>query len=199
MLALLTYPILLHSAVLADELPLGLTVGLVLLVLWQVRRPLVRATALGGIAGGAWLASAFAPNASYVLAYAAPVLINAVLLFGFARSLRPGETPIIAAVAARIRGELSPRVVRYARQVTQLWVAYFAFCVLETALLAFFAPLEVWSLFTNVLNYALACGLFVGEYCVRRWRLSELEHPGFFAFLRSLCETGLPEALRPRR
>ena len=136
----------------------------------------------------------FERDVSLWLAYTLPVVINSVMCFGFARTLRPGATPLITRVATRIRGDLPPEVVRYSRGVTWAWTGFFAFCAIETLALALFAPLEVWSLFANVINYVLAALLFIVEYGLRRRLLANIEHPSFLSFVRSLWRSGLRDS-----
>jgi uncharacterized membrane protein len=101
------------------------------------------------------------------LMYLPPVLINAALLILFGRTLLPGVTPLVARVAALWRGTLDQEVARYTRRVTAAWTVFFAIMALESMALALFAPLHVWSLFTNFVNYLLVLLFFVVEYQLR--------------------------------
>ena len=120
------------------------------------------------------------------LLYLMPVLINFTLAVVFGRTLRPGETPLVTRFAILLNGRPEPRVVSYTRRVTRLWTLFFVLLALESLLLALFAPLEIWSLFVNILNYLLAGLLFAGEYFYRIRHLDDLEHTGFFRFVRNL-------------
>jgi uncharacterized membrane protein len=53
-------------------------------------------------------------------------------------------------------------------------------------LLAVFAPMPLWSLFTNFINYLLLAALFPLEYLYRRIRYQHLPHTGFIGYLRDV-------------
>jgi len=120
------------------------------------------------------------------LLYLLPVLINLTLAVLFGRTLLPGETPLITRFAILLSGRLEPGVPSYTRRVTWLWTLFLVLLALESILLALFAPLEVWSLFVNILNYLLAGLLFAGEYFFRIRYLNDLQHPGFSRFVHNL-------------
>jgi uncharacterized membrane protein len=128
------------------------------------------ATLLYWAARGGW--------ARYLM-YAPPVLIPLSVLWVFARSLLPGQTPLVTQFAARIRGDLTPELQRYTRQVTRLWVAILVIMVTSSLLLALFANAELWSLMTNVVQYLLLGVVFVTEYLYRRIRFRKLPHENF--------------------
>jgi uncharacterized membrane protein len=110
------------------------------------------------------------------LLFVPPVLIN--LLGGalFAASLRRGREPVISRIARLDRGELSNELAVYTRRLTWIWTFFFAFMVLLCVLLALSAPLPVWSLFANIINYLLVGLLFFGEFVYRRLRYSHYVH-----------------------
>ena len=109
--------------------------------------------------------------------YLPPVLISGTLLWGFARTLRPGREPIITAMARRVFQERDPEALRYTRHVTQLWSLFFLAMLLECLLLALFAPMELWSLFANLLNYLFIALLFLAEFVYRRLRFPQRSSP----------------------
>jgi uncharacterized membrane protein len=123
------------------------------------------------------------------LFYLPPILINLMLAVLFGRTLRPGQTPLITQYSILIRGKLEPKVVSYTRRVTQLWTLFFIFMATQSLLLALFAPVEIWSLFVNLLNYIFTIMLFVGEFLFRVRYLSSLEHPGFLQFITAIANT----------
>jgi uncharacterized membrane protein len=123
------------------------------------------------------------------LFYLPPILINLMLAILFGRTLRPGQTPLITQYSILIRGKLEPQVVSYTRRVTQLWTLFFIFMATQSLLLALFAPVEIWSLFVNLLNYIFTIMLFVGEFLFRVRYLSSLEHPGFLQFITAIANT----------
>ena len=125
------------------------------------------------------------PPAAEMMLFLPPVLINCLLGFLFARTLRKGSVPLISTFAKLAHDhELDEVTLRYTRTVTKIWVGMFVFFALQSLLLAVFAPLAVWSLFTNFINYMLVVLLFFVEYQVRIRHLPQLEHPGFIGFMR---------------
>jgi uncharacterized membrane protein len=135
---------------------------------------------------------AYYQSAAQMVLFLPPILINLLLCFLFARTLGADSTPLISAFARIVHGhEMDEVTQRYTRAVTQLWVAVFALLALVSLFLALFAPLEIWSLFTNFINYILVLVVFFIEYQVRIRRLSHLEHPGFVGFMRLLGEIDL--------
>lgn len=125
------------------------------------------------------------------LMYLPPVLVNVALMILFGRTLQPGATPLVARVAALWRGTLDREVARYTRRVTIAWTVFFALMALESAALALFAPVHVWSLFTNFINYLLVALFFVVEYQLRSYCLPDHEHLSFRAFCRLLMTMDL--------
>ena len=125
------------------------------------------------------------------LMFLPPVLINIALMILFGRTLRPGVTPLVARVAALWRGTLDEALARYTRRVTIAWTVFFAIMALESIALALFAPLHVWSLFTNLVNYLLVLLFFLFEYRLRILCLPRHEHLSFLAFCRLLLTTNL--------
>src|SRR5205809_5030148 len=99
-----------------------------------------------------------------------PVLINAVLLIAFGRTLLWG--PPMVETFARLRGrELPDEEVVYCRVVTGLWCLFFAFNGGVTLWLALGATLARWTLYTGVVSYMLIGTLFTAEMVYRYWRL----------------------------
>ncbi len=125
------------------------------------------------------------------LMYLPPVLINTALMILFGRTLLPGATPLVARVASLWRGPLDLAVALYTRRVTISWTIFFALMLLESITLALFAPLHIWSLFTNFLNYVFVLLFFVIEYRLRLYCLPSHAHLSFRAFCRLLASTDL--------
>ena len=125
------------------------------------------------------------------LMYLPPVLVNLALMALFGKTLLSGATPLVGRVASLWHGPLDPVVSRYARRVTIAWTVFFALMALESIGLALFAPLHVWSLFTNLLNYVFVLLFFVIEYQLRQFCLPSHEHLSFRAFCHLLASTDL--------
>lgn len=97
------------------------------------------------------------------------------LLTTFARTLLPGRKPLCVYFAEIInRGPLPAEHEHYARQLTKVWVAFFAAIALISSLLFFFASMTIWSLFVNFVTLPLVALMFIVEYLVRRRVLSDL-------------------------
>jgi uncharacterized membrane protein len=122
------------------------------------------------------------------LLFATPSALALAVGLWFARSLAPGREPRIATYARREHGgELSEDVARYARRLTLAW-AMLLFLIAGTgAALAAFAPLAVWSTFTNVVTYLVLAGCFAGEYVWRRLRFPDRQHASFLDHLRNVA------------
>lgn len=189
---LLLYPLVAHAAVLVERAEIAV-VWLALILLSQPggmrhnRRVFFTTLA---VVGAVMLTLLFGGGALAVL-YWPPILINTGLLLLFSHSLSAGRTPVITRYAALIRGGLPPGVAEYTRKVTWAWSMAFALLTLESIALALYAPVELWSLFTNVLNYLFIALFFVLEYSARRYFLPDVEHAGFLVFCRKLVTTNL--------
>lgn len=105
--------------------------------------------------------------------YLPPFIIQAGLLWLFAGSLREGREPLITRIARVVFQQQDEETIRYTRNVTRLWSLFFAALLIETLLLTLFAPLEVWSLFANIINYLLIVLLFSAEFIYRRLRFPQ--------------------------
>ncbi len=187
-IALLVLPLATHLGVVYRE-PLialgGITVFLLPMVLANLRngRYLPLVVAVGTIASLGWLFGALS------LLYAVPVAINLSLCALFSSTLMPGNTPLITAYVELQYDSVTPEMRRYTRRVTVVWSGFFAIMALQSLLLALFAPVQVWSLFTNCLNYLFVLALFAAEYHIRRRVLRNRRHPGFMRFLGNLLRT----------
>jgi uncharacterized membrane protein len=102
--------------------------------------------------------------------YLPPLLINAGLMALFGLTLRHGSMPLVERLMRMEYpdAELPAALVRYARQLTRIWVGYFSAMVLVSLVLAVSAPLELWSLFANVLSYLFVILLVLAQYA---WRV----------------------------
>jgi uncharacterized membrane protein len=65
-------------------------------------------------------------------------------------------------------GELPPRPLQgYARNLTRIWAGYFVAVALISLILAFTAPLVVWSFFINFLHFLLVFVMLFAQYLYR--------------------------------
>lgn len=106
--------------------------------------------------------------------YLPPVLIAAALFQLFAHTLLPGEEPLLCRFARHVDGVEDERRLGYARTLTWFWTFFFAAMLVEAVLLALFAPIEIWSLFTNFINYILIAALLLLQIIYRSFHLGRL-------------------------
>jgi uncharacterized membrane protein len=168
------------GAVLALTPPLAIGVSL----LWQYARPVI--------------AGALTVSAALLLYDQWPLLekkfsmvyllqecgMYGLLAAGFGRSMAAGDVALCTRLADRLHGPLTPREVRYTRQVTAAWACFFGALTLTILALYLFAPLAIWSLFVNFIALPLIALMFVVEYAVRRHALPETDRPGILASVR---------------
>lgn len=119
------------------------------------------------VAGAALLCAAswFRSDTLAVRLY--PVLVNLVLLCVFAFSLwRP---PSMVERLARLREpDLPPSGVRYTRQVTRVWCAFFVFNGAMAGCSAIWGSDQQWALYNGLIAYVLMGSLMAAEWCVRQ-------------------------------
>jgi uncharacterized membrane protein len=93
--------------------------------------------------------------------------IYATLFVTFALTLRPGREALITGMARRMHTPLTDELAVYTRRVTIAWAGFFAAQLVTSIALFCFAPLVVWSLFVNILDFPLVAAMFAAEYAVR--------------------------------
>lgn len=141
----------------------GLLVLVALLRSFGSRDPLWRVAAVGAalLAGVSVVGNAVLPLKLY------PVLVNAVLFIVFVYSLRCPPT-VIERLARLQEPNLPESGVRYTRNVTLVWSAFFVVngsLALGTAL---WASDATWALYNGLIAYGLMGLLFAVEWLVRR-------------------------------
>ncbi len=191
-LLIVLYAVLVHLSVVRHA-PLLQWLALIVLCLLPLHRSLLAGRML------AWTLLLLLAAGLYGLTYLGggiyalflpPVVLPAMLLAVFATTLRPGRTPLVTRMAMLSRGgSLPAELVPYTRAVTWFWVAVLAAQTLAALLLAWLAPLELWSAYTNFGAYAVLALAFASEYLVRRLRYSHLPHQTVIEYLRSLVHT----------
>ena len=155
-------------------LVLGPMLALVALVAAKRGPRLLAAIAGLGLAAlvlQAWRGGGLAPATLYLAQH---VAIHTVLAVMFALTLRPGQEPLVTALARRVHDGLSPGMERYSRKVTVVWSLYFAVMAATSLALFAFAPFDAWAVFANLVTPVAMLLLFVVEYLLR-YRL----HPEF--------------------
>src|SRR5512135_1104809 len=175
------FPALSHLAVVSGDARWA-ALGLALLA-WSALAARVR-PALAALSGLALGLGALWPAA---VLFAPPLAVYLALAGAFAATLRNGHEPMVSRFARIERGsELPPDLARYTRVLTGLWVLFFVIMATISFALAFAGPRELWSVFTNLVSYALLALFFVGEYLYRRIRFRHHRHAGLVEFLRRL-------------
>jgi uncharacterized membrane protein len=202
------YPVLAHFAIARNSAWLTIA-ALTLLALISLLPGLARgaATAWGAVllVGVAcwWLSTVEQP---ILLLYLPPIVVPAFLAYVFGNTLRPGRTPLIAQLIRLLHApgdEPESAVWSYARRLTAAWTVLFvALATFNVALAALAEPdglmraggydpplavsHEVWSLFTNLIEYLIVAAFFVIEYAYRRQRFPRQPYRNMFDFLRRL-------------
>jgi uncharacterized membrane protein len=214
------YPVLAHFAIARSSA--GLTIAALTLL---AAVSLLPGLARGAI--GAWLAVPLVGAASWWLSsveqpvlalYLPPIVVPAFLAGVFGNTLRSGRTPLISQLIRLLQapGDDEPEsaVWVYARRLTAAWTAMFvALATFNLLLAAFVEPdgllrangieprlalsHEVWSLFTNLLEYLLVAAFFVIEYAYRRQRFPRQPYRNMFDFLRRVA-AAMPRITRPQ-
>jgi uncharacterized membrane protein len=99
--------------------------------------------------------------------------LTMALVFG--RSLLRGEVPLCTHWATTVHGALSEEARDYTRAVTAAWTMFFVSISLLSAALYAWAPLWLWSVFSNFLTLPLAALMFLGEYALRQRLLPSMQ------------------------
>ena len=113
-----------------------------------------------------------------------------MLAVSFAASLATGRTPVMERVFATsvpYRSELSAAARSLARSYTRQWVGIFTAMAVAAALLAMLAPIAVWSLFTNIVYFALILLLALLQHGHRVMRLGRGDGGSMRLFFRRLA------------
>ena len=167
------YPIIAHISLWSGHTILGAVYLLILMLFLSAQgTTFLRVLALSGllmlIIG--WFYDK--DMASYLI-YLPPSLISILLFMIFMRSLATNQTPMITRFAMMFESEpLSEERIRYTRKVTQVWAGLFLFMVIESILLALFAPQTVWSWMAHIGHYIMIIILLVAEFIYRRYRFA---------------------------
>lgn len=106
------------------------------------------------------------------------------LLFG--RTLLGGGDTLITSMDRYIYGDsLSPRKLRYGRQLTLAWSLFFVLNAMVSTGLFLTAPISLWSIHANLLTGPLMALMFLAEWLVRRRVLPPHERPSLAAVVRA--------------
>jgi uncharacterized membrane protein len=196
----LSYPILTHIAISQGYFKLALSMFGIIAGLFLLRRNKqeeIKTTFCFDLALWAGLIMSFfyitLADTVYFALYMPPVLILFFFVFIFSRSLFPEREAILTKVARIVFHDDNPETAVYTRQVTWVWTCFFILLLTQTILLSLFAPIEVWSLFTNVLNYLFMCILFIVEYIYRQVRFGYSHN--IFYYIKGLSKVSFRQFL----
>ena len=166
------WPLIIFAAVIADVwryvLPvLAGVMGLKLITNLKARSagPLVRVgLVLAALALVLCLLSLAFSAIGFMFYY--PVAVNLIMLAVFASSLK-GEQSIVERLARLQDPHLSPRGVRYTRNVTKAWCVFFVLNGAIAATTALIGDLKLWTWWNGLLSYGAMGLMFGGEYLLR--------------------------------
>lgn len=192
-LLLIVYTLLVHHVNAAGQpTTLGAILALIPLALLALGMLANRKSRLAGLlllAAGSllsWTAWPALRQHYGVLFWLQDLALMLALLFTFARTLLPGRKPLCVYFAEIInRGALPSAHEHYARQLTKVWVGFFAGIAMVSTLLFLFASMTVWSLFVNFVTLPLVALMFIVEYLVRHRLLSDLPPGGMLDAVRA--------------
>ena len=134
---------------------------------------------------------------------ALPVVFLSAVAWMFARTLKPGDEPLVARFIRVIEGEARlalPGVRSYARGVTVFWACVLAGMACLSLVIALLArpggwlatfdiglparlPGSVLAWYPEAGCWLLLLAAFAGEYVFRRWHLRHIPHPGVMRFV----------------
>lgn len=192
-LLIVAYPLLVHASLIfaIPQLQIAAILFFLLGVFWHAlwRRRLVPTLVYLGLsllilALGYW-------NLTLYLLYLPPIIIPLTLLIVFGRTLLSGREPLITAIGEAARGPLSLAMRRYTKVLTQLWCVVFFIMMLWSAILPLLQQPELWSWFTNVINYGFVGVLFGGEFLLRKKLFPDHNHPGFIEYIHIIIQSNI--------
>jgi uncharacterized membrane protein len=106
-----------------------------------------------------------------------PALTNVGLLLAFGRTVLRG--PSMAETFARMRRrDLPCEAVIYCRRLTIIWCVFFSVNTGVIVWFAFYASIELWTIYTGGVAYLLAGTFFIAELLYRQRRFADVLQPG---------------------
>jgi len=211
-LLVVAYLVLAHAAGVGQDprlAALALADIVALVLLGPLLRPRPWAWAVLALAGMG-LARLAATRYALTPLLLVPPAIVAFVGFGFARTLVPGEVPLITRMVAAMEGldpaQLDPALLRYTRRLTLAWAVLLAALVAFNLVLAALAVPEgllatagwpspwpisegQWAVAAHLGNYGLVAGFMLAEFQVRQRRFPG-RYTSFLHFLRRLAGLG---------
>ncbi len=182
----LAYPASVHAGVLLG-LPQFKVMAIVFLAAAVFYRGLIK------INSRAWLGFTGVSIAAVVigiladpmyLLFVPPVAVPLLISWGFIRTLLPGQVPLVTDIGERARGPLSDAMKRYTRGVTLMWAVSLVIMGCWAILIPIFGTIDLWSIFTNIVNQVLVASLFFGEFVYRKMKFQDHDHPSFIEYIK---------------
>jgi uncharacterized membrane protein len=127
------------------------------------------------------------PPAARILPLLPQLAICLGLAWMFGRTLLPGREALVTRVSRSVHGALPAAIVAYTRRVTLAWALFLSAMAVASALLYLLAPLEVWSLFANVLFLPMVGLMFLAEYAYRILRYRWFAHASIAQTVAAFC------------
>ena len=207
-----SYPLCAHAAIMLGSPGLTLA-SVVVLAAAVLFRPLAEGRRWAWVAAppaALGIAALWRLDAAALVLYLPPILLNVFLAWLFGHTLRPGSTPLIERLVVLLQPPGQPAeaaVLRYVRRLTWAWTLLFTtLAIMNLALAACVSPgglleaagqrspwpirREAWSLFANVLNYAIVIAFFVLEFSFRMRRFPDRPYRSLPDFLRRVARLG---------
>ncbi len=118
-----------------------------------------------------------------------PLLIHSSLLIIFIQSLN--TTPLIERFARLDFGDpLPPGIADYCRNVTLIWVLFFAANIIGGIWLAVWGSDAAWVVYNGMIVYLLITALLLGEYLWRRIAFRHLKISSLTETIRCIADNG---------
>ena len=127
------------------------------------------------------------------LAFLPPVLVNAYLLYLFARSVLPGQEALITRFRRLSKQPMTEEIRHYTQQLTVLWVAFFTIALFTAVIAAHIAEAKTWWWALNLGIPAVAGLFFLAEHL---YRARYKQHYGPVSVTATLNTLRRPEAWR---
>ena len=107
-----------------------------------------------------------------------PVIVQLNLMLFFGKTLLNGKGPSLIERFAKLSfPQIPPLLSRYCRYLTFIWTIFFAINVLVCIILALYAPVEWWTLYTGVIILVLSGLLIIVEYIWRHFYFRTMKLP----------------------
>ena len=198
-LLLLTYPVVLHLGIYFGHIDLVIFYLAILLslpflfALLNRKKPGVWHIMAVGLA---FMLLVLAAGNERLIVKSIPLTVNGALLWFFASTLVSGKTPLVTRFASLMREDMPYAVLVYTRWATIAWSVYFLMMFILSLILAIYAPIELWSFFSNVLSYVLLALMFLAEFTVRRMLVHEHMDYSFTEFIQRLRNVDFSSVFR---